>query len=404
MKTLSRLLVVCLLFAGFSVELSAREARPQAPADSSCWARGMGLLRQQLAGACYFDTPCEVYFVQACREFSFPKACLIAIDRRLRCNRIGMAGRNSQLLDADGHMHETLDAYRYRRQLPLKATPPALHLDYSRLLDTAACGRPQAYFSEDYDFAQYLLSLKLKQEAQFLIDKEKNYYPSDSLYFMRAWVHYLQKDLELAAANFSLVDSCSVFHDKALFYQTALLAHLGCYAQADSCLASYRGEQYAQLQHLQGAGLALLRNDMDAYRQEASCFDTSHRHYLSTEQSTLQTMFEERLKLTDKNPWLAASLSAVVPGLGKVYAGNLSEGVMSFLMMGISGALTAEHIIKLGPQDWRSITFASLTGILYVSNIFGSYFSVQILQDHVLQKQTQAILYHIHMPLDRIFR
>ena len=163
-------------------------------------------------------------------------------------------------------------------------------------------------------------------------------------------------------------------------------------------------DEHEQLKHLQLAGLALLRNDMSSYQQQAAAFDLQQPHYLRSEQLSLQTMFEERQALARKNPYLAATLSAVLPGAGKIYAGNLSEGVMSFVITGALAAITAEHWVKKGPQDWRSITFASLTGLSYISNVFGSYFSVQILQDHVLQKQTQAILYHIHLPLDRLFR
>ena len=74
-------------------------ASAQKPAEETLWARSMGSLHQQLAGECYFDVPCHVYFVEACREFGLPKASLIAMDRRLRCSRIGMAGLNGTFLD-----------------------------------------------------------------------------------------------------------------------------------------------------------------------------------------------------------------------------------------------------------------------------------------------------------------
>ncbi|MBO5835420.1 MAG: hypothetical protein J6R12_05220, partial [Bacteroidales bacterium] len=260
------------------------------------------------------------------------------------------------------------------------------------------------YISEDYDFANYLLSLNLRSDLDYLLHASSSYRASDTLYFLQAWSEYLQQQLPQAVAHFSLIDSSSVFWEKSLFHQVALLAHLGCYQQAEERLNDYMTDEHEQLKHLQLAGLALLRNDMSAYQQQAAAFDLQQPHYLRSEQLSLQTMFEERQALARKNPYLAATLSAVLPGAGKIYAGNLSEGVMSFVITGALAAITAEHWVKKGPQDWRSITFASLTGLSYISNVFGSYFSVQILQDHVLQKQTQAILYHIHLPLDRLFR
>ena len=377
-------------------------ANPRKSADSTLWARSMGALHQQLAGECYFDDPCHVYFVEACREYGMPKASLIALDRRLRCSRIGMAGLNSTFLDASGHLHENLDAYRYRRVLPFDERKPSAYIDYASWLADEQAG--QRYISEDEDFIQHLLSLHLTQDLSWMVHQPQAYHLSDSVHFLRAWTEYLQQDLAPAAAHFSLIDTGSVYWEKALFHQVAVLAHLSAYEQAQDRLSDYHHGEYEQLKHLQSAGLALLRNDMAAYEQSSSAFDLQHPHYLQSDQLALQSMYEERLQLGRKNPWLAASLSALVPGAGKIYAGNLSEGVMSFVITAAMGALTAEHMIKQGPEDWRSITFASLTGLFYISNIFGSYFSVQILQDHVLQKQTQAILYHIHVPLDRIFR
>lgn len=412
-------------------------ARPlPKPADSTFWARSMGALHAQLAGECYFDTPCHVYFVEACREYGLPKASMIALDRRLRCSRIGMAGLNGTFLNEQGLMHEDLEAYRWRSALPFEAAPLSLSIDYDKLLSldetsvasgsgslasdfasgsasgsgsgsgsgSLASGSARRYITEDYDFAQHLLSLHLLDDLSWMLHQPGSYHPSDSLHFLRAWTEYLCQDLAPAAAHFSLVDSSSVFWEKSLFHEVALLAHLGSYEQAEARLNAYRQPDYAQLKSLQSAGLSLLRNDMPGYERAASGFDLSHSHYLQSDQLALQTIFDERQKLVGKSPLLAASLSAVIPGAGKIYAGNLSEGIMSFVITGALGALTAEHMIKQGPEDWRSITFASLTGLFYVSNIFGSYFSVQILQDHVLQKQTQAILYHIHVPLDRLFR
>lgn len=386
------------------------------PADSTLWAKGMGALHQQLAGECYFDEPCHVYFVEAFREYGLLKSSLIALDRRLRCSRIGMAGLNSLFLDESGHLHEDLDAYRYRKTKVFETPVPSSHFDVEALIskedslaqlfrfsaeDDSLLG--MKYFSEDYDFAQYLLSLNLRSDLDCLL-RDENYLPSDTLHFMRGWTAYLQQDLPRSAAYFSLVDTASVFWEKSLFHEVAMLAHMKCYTQAEERLKSYREPTYEQLKVLQRAGLSLLRNDMDSYKMAASSFDTSHSHYLQSEQAALQSMYEERIRLSRKSPWLAASMSALVPGAGKIYAGNLSEGIMSFVITGAMAGLTAEHWVKEGIDDWRTITFASLTGLFYVSNIFGSYFSVQILQDHVLQQQTQAILYHIHMPLDRLFR
>ena len=73
-----------------------------------------------------------------------------------------------------------------------------------------------------------------------------------------------------------------------------------------------------------------------------------------------------------KNPFIAGSFSALIPGTGKFYTGNWGDGVFSMLF--IAGNVWQayrgfnEHGIKSG-YGWA---FASLSASFYVGNIFGA--------------------------------
>lgn len=101
----------------------------------------------------------------------------------------------------------------------------------------------------------------------------------------------------------------------------------------------------------------------------------------------------------DKSPWLAGAMSAVIPGSGKIYAGDLRSGVSTFLIVGALGAMAAESWSKLGIKDWRTITLSSLFGVFYIANIYGSALSVSVTKQTYEDAQKATLLFGLRIPL-----
>jgi hypothetical protein len=76
--------------------------------------------------------------------------------------------------------------------------------------------------------------------------------------------------------------------------------------------------------------------------------------------------------LPNKSPLLAAALSAVVPGLGRVYIGRWQDGLVSFLLVGLSAALSAQGFYEEGSHSVRGWIVGSAGALLYVGNVYGS--------------------------------
>ena len=257
------------------------------------------------------------------------------------------------------------------------------------------------WISADYDFVGYLIDNGLKKDASALLARDV-YFPSDTLTFLRGWTEYQLKELEPAVEKFRTVPEESAFAQKAFFYGNAVSAYLGDYVSPMAGLSSYDGE-YQELKNLQLAGLALLVKDPESYKAASAGFGYSDFALVDAEH-LLDEIYENRYLKPRKSPWLAAAASAVVPGLGKIYAGRIGEGIESFLLTGISGAITAEHWVKDGPKDWKTIAAAAFTAALYIGNIYGSYVSVSIYNNNLRDVQDSAILYNIHIPLRSVFR
>ena len=85
-----------------------------------------------------------------------------------------------------------------------------------------------------------------------------------------------------------------------------------------------------------------------------------------------QEWLRQREALPSKSPWLAAGLSAVVPGLGRVYIGRWQDGLVSFLLVGVAAALATQGFYEDGTSSVRGWILASTAGLFYAGNVYGS--------------------------------
>ncbi len=403
-------------------DFSAQMIKETPPAGANCAETAMWSLRRQLTGRDMYEPANYMFVRQATREIGFVPAVFATADRILRDTRIGTVRAIPN--PEDGRIHEGPEAYKLRRAeaepLPprrgtasplrpreLEGGAPRLKdcccdsSDAAPLARTPASSASARWVSADVDFVNYLIDNDLKQDARQLLFGS-DFQPSDTLTFLRGWTLYQLKELDAANKYLQDVPSASAFYDKAFFYSNAVCAHLGDYVSPAERLEAYSGP-YAELKGLQLAGLALLRDDPEAFKSAAGAFRYND-FKLEAAEHELDGIFEIRYDKPQKSPLLAAAASALVPGLGKIYAGQIGEGISTFLITGAMGGITAEHWIKDGPKNWKTIVPAVITGILYIGNIYGSYMSVSIYNNTLYDAQETTVLYNIHIPLRAVFK
>lgn len=78
-----------------------------------------------------------------------------------------------------------------------------------------------------------------------------------------------------------------------------------------------------------------------------------------------------------RSPFAAGLLSALVPGMGKVYAGYRIQAISAFLANTLFAAQAFEAYYKSGPKSVHFIYAAGLFGAYYVGNIAGSVWAVK---------------------------
>ena len=260
---------------------------------------------------------------------------------------------------------------------------------------------PDTYASRDFEFIDYLIGNDMVQDAVTILSSGK-YFASDTLQYLKGWANYSAKHLADASAAFDKVPQDSPFYDKSLFFNVISNAHMGQFGRSAGLLKGYDGP-YGELKSLEEAGIALLEGRKEDFITASEGF-TFSQYALTDSERQLQGIFNERYYGSRKSPLLAATASALVPGLGKVYAGELAEGISSFLTVGSLAAITAENWSRNGFTNWKTLLFGTLGAIFYIGNIYGSYVSVSIHQNDLRNAQDTAILYHIHIPLRSVFR
>ena len=78
-----------------------------------------------------------------------------------------------------------------------------------------------------------------------------------------------------------------------------------------------------------------------------------------------------KIDKSNKSPLLAAGLSMILPGAGRVYAGRLLDGLMGLWMISISGAATYSAFQE--EKNIKGTFFSIVTLIFYTGEIYGAY-------------------------------
>jgi tetratricopeptide (TPR) repeat protein len=106
-----------------------------------------------------------------------------------------------------------------------------------------------------------------------------------------------------------------------------------------------------------------------------------------------------RFEISEKKPFLAGVLSAIVPGAGKIYCGQIGDGLYSLVVNALTGYLAWAGFHEDGTNSLQGWTFGTIAGIFYVGNIYGSTIAAQIFNDKQVKNYLEGFnpqirLYH----------
>lgn len=89
------------------------------------------------------------------------------------------------------------------------------------------------------------------------------------------------------------------------------------------------------------------------------------------------SLLDKRNTLGHKSPFLAASLSLVVPGLGKVYTTDWQDGLVALLFVATNGWQAYRGFSQDGIKSAYGWIFGSIGAGFWLGNVYGSYKSAK---------------------------
>jgi len=92
--------------------------------------------------------------------------------------------------------------------------------------------------------------------------------------------------------------------------------------------------------------------------------------------SSILDLYYRKLNLSNRSPVLASILSAIIPGVGKIYTGDISDGLTATILTGLLAFLSYDNFIS--NHNFRGWLWGGLAAFFYAGNIYGSAASAQI--------------------------
>ncbi|MFN4234711.1 MAG: hypothetical protein ACK4IK_07895 [Bacteroidia bacterium] len=260
-------------------------------------------------------------------------------------------------------------------------------------------------------FVNYLIANAQYNDALFALEKlqEDNVNISpiqfDSIHYYTGWINYFNKRFGKAISSFEKVSNKTDLYYNAKYYTSFCYAYTNNFDAAWDVLINLDISQRNELKdfhNFQLACLALLKRDLISFEKYSSSFKFSNYNYAKEEEQLL-SYYNDIKSEKKKSGFLAALISAVIPGMGKFYAGytGLPFGAL-FTTLPLAIVAT-ESFIKAGLLSPQFIILGSLFGVFYIGNIWGSALSVNAIKKEKYAEINYNILFDMHIPLRRIF-
>jgi TM2 domain-containing membrane protein YozV len=94
------------------------------------------------------------------------------------------------------------------------------------------------------------------------------------------------------------------------------------------------------------------------------------------EKKIVDDFYERKINPPNKSVTAAVLMSTLIPGLGKIYAGQIGDGVVAAIATGLFGFLAYDNF--KAEHDFRGWLFSGITAFFYAGNIYGSAAAAQI--------------------------
>ena len=215
-------------------------------------------------------------------------------------------------------------------------------------------------------FADHLFSGKDYLRSVFEYGKLPEYEKNDTIEFKIPLAYQLMGKYDLALEKFLSVNKESVYYDQSVkeYYKTLLQA--GRYNELQSKLANNDVKDFQRLLYL---SYLFTSNELPAEQNFLEAFPLSGKE-------SLLSFFSEKKNPPYKSSLLSGLFSAIIPGSGKIYLGEIGDGITAFIATSLFAFLSYDNF--RANHEFRGWLFSGLGFFFYTGNIYGSVAAAQI--------------------------
>ncbi|MCX6350790.1 MAG: hypothetical protein NTX03_02900 [Bacteroidetes bacterium] len=223
----------------------------------------------------------------------------------------------------------------------------------------------------------------------------------DSIRYMIGICHYFNKQFDSSIMYCASITQSGELYDKAHTLASFQNIYQRKPDEAISLINSSKTTDsiYKEFALVQYGVAMLLKKDYNRYDSVAKNF-TYKNYALEKSEYSLNEKAAKLKGIKLKSPVLAGISSAIIPGLGKVYAGKPGQGIAILAMCATFGVQAWDgyrrhHDIR----DPYFIAFGSMFGLFYVGNIVGSVYAAKNYNREKYEGLYSNIILDLHVPL-----
>lgn len=210
---------------------------------------------------------------------------------------------------------------------------------------------------------------------------------SDAVLYKIGLCFEFEGDLGRASDFYRRVSRTSRLHGEALYrvgylYFTAE-QHEKSVSHLKNSLESLNGSTKWRAECLIGVNLMRLKKWDESVKLFESLSKRSQAEELTETATSLLELAKMGSSLPRKSPTLAALLSSILPGLGKVYTRRTYDGFYSLTILGTTGWLSYNGFRKAGVNSTKGWVFGLASGVFYLGNIYGSAISARVYNQRI---------------------
>jgi TM2 domain-containing membrane protein YozV len=222
-------------------------------------------------------------------------------------------------------------------------------------------------------FADHLYCEKDYLRAVFEYDRLLELQKNDTLFFKIGLSYSYMYDYPSAAQRFDLIPPASPFFNQSRMEWFKVKFLMGDYPEFKS---AYNNQFVGEENNYQREGQKLF-NFSYLFTDEPL---PSKEEFLSpfeiNEKVKVSSYYDWKNDPPYKSSTVAGIMSAIIPGSGKVYVGEVSDGIVAFLVTGIFVFLAYDNF-QAG-HTTRAWIFTGAAALFYGGNIYGSVAAAQV--------------------------